>query len=65
MSKTDSTYLDSLKTGQFDWAMEKWAGEAYAGDYSRRQMLNMFAKGGLFASLSGLLASLPQMSYAQ
>lgn len=65
MSNANDTYLDSLKTDEFDWAMQKWAGEAYAGDYSRREMLNMFAKGGLFASLTGLLSSLPQMSYAQ
>ncbi|MBN9672117.1 ABC transporter substrate-binding protein [Roseibium aggregatum] len=65
MSTHEKQYLDSLNTSEFDWAMQKWAGEAYAGDYSRRQMLSMFAKGGLFASLSGLLSSLPQMSYAQ
>lgn len=42
-----------------------WAREAYRNDYTRRGALNLFAKGGLFAGLSALMASLPQMSYAQ
>lgn len=42
-----------------------WARTAYEGDFTRRGALNMFAQGGLFAGLSGLLASLPRMSYAQ
>ncbi len=43
----------------------RWAAEAYAADYSRRGALSLFAKGGLFAGLSGLMASLPGLSYAQ
>ncbi|MEJ2021280.1 MAG: ABC transporter substrate-binding protein [Maritimibacter sp.] len=39
--------------------------EYFSGDFTRRQTLDMMAKGGLFAGLSGLLASLPSMSYAQ
>ncbi|MEM8956393.1 MAG: ABC transporter substrate-binding protein [Pseudomonadota bacterium] len=44
---------------------QDWDKTVYAGDYTRRQTLDMFAKGGLFASLAGLLGSLPSMSYAQ
>ncbi len=51
---------DDLRRAEMKWAME-----AYSGDYSRRGALNLFARGGLFAGLSGLLSSLPQMSYAQ
>ena len=51
---------DDLRRAEMKWAMD-----AYSGDYSRRGALNLFAQGGLFAGLSGLLASLPQMSYAQ
>lgn len=39
--------------------------EYFSGDFTRRDTLDMMAKGGLFASLSGLLSSLPSMSYAQ
>ncbi len=45
---------------------ETWSDDEYfSGDFTRRQTLDMMAKGGLFAGLSGLLASLPSMSYAQ
>ncbi|TVQ57374.1 MAG: ABC transporter substrate-binding protein [Rhodobacteraceae bacterium] len=46
-------------------ALEDWAAAAYADDYSRRGALSVFAKGGLFAGLAGLMASLPKLSYAQ
>lgn len=39
--------------------------EYFAGDFTRRQTLDMMAKGGLFASLSGMLSAMPSMSYAQ
>jgi len=37
----------------------------FAADYSRRETLDMLAKGGLFASLAGLLGAMPSQSYAQ
>ncbi len=51
---------EDLRKAELDWARS-----AYEGDFTRRGALSMFAQGGLFAGLSGLLASLPQMSYAQ
>src|SRR6056297_1574781 len=42
-----------------------WARDAYAEDYTRRQTLDMLARGGLFASLAGLLSGLPARSFAQ
>lgn len=39
--------------------------EYFASDFTRRQTLDMMAKGGLFAGLSGLMSSLGSMSYAQ
>lgn len=47
-------------------APEAWDDDEYfSGDFTRRQTLDMMAKGGLFAGLTGLLGSLPSMSYAQ
>ncbi|SMH46401.1 ABC transporter substrate-binding protein [Maritimibacter sp. HL-12] len=39
--------------------------EYFAGDFTRRQTLDMMAKGGLFASLTAMLGGMPSMSYAQ
>ena len=44
---------------------QDWDETVYADDFTRRQALDMLGKGGLFASLAGLLGSLPSMSYAQ
>jgi NitT/TauT family transport system substrate-binding protein len=49
-TKTDKTWDDD---------------EYFAGDFTRRQTLDMMAKGGLFASLTAMLGALPSMSYAQ
>ena len=37
----------------------------FASDFSRRQTLDMLAKGGLFASLGALMSGLPQRAFAQ
>jgi NitT/TauT family transport system substrate-binding protein len=45
---------------------ETWSDDEYfSGDFTRRDTLDMMAKGGLFASLSGMLSAMPSMSYAQ
>ncbi|WP_167644911.1 ABC transporter substrate-binding protein [Mameliella alba] len=45
---------------------DTWDDEEYfASDFSRRQTLDMLAKGGLFASLATMLGGMPNMSYAQ
>ncbi len=37
----------------------------FASDFTRRDTLDMLAKGGLFASLGALMAGLPQQAFAQ
>ncbi|MEO0920080.1 MAG: hypothetical protein AAFX98_05205, partial [Pseudomonadota bacterium] len=44
-----------------DWDDEEY----FASDFTRRQTLDMLASGGLFASLSAMMAGLPQQAYAQ
>lgn len=45
---------------------DRWDDDDYfASDFTRRQTLDMLARGGLFASLGGLLSSLPSRSFAQ
>ncbi|MBR9843220.1 MAG: ABC transporter substrate-binding protein [Rhodobacteraceae bacterium] len=39
--------------------------EYFSGDFTRRQTLDMMARGGLFASLATMLGGMPNMSYAQ
>lgn len=56
----DKLSQHALRRAELDWARE-----AYAQDMSRRDALGMFARGGLFAALTGLMAGLPKMSYAQ
>ncbi|MEL6520600.1 MAG: ABC transporter substrate-binding protein [Pseudomonadota bacterium] len=45
---------------------DDWDDEDYfASDFTRRQTLDMLAKGGLFASLGALMAGLPNQAFAQ
>ncbi len=52
---------DQTKDNTADWDDEEY----FASDFTRRQTLDMMAKGGLFASLSAMMAGLPQQAYAQ
>lgn len=51
-------------TDESDRQPDAW-GDCYAADFTRRETLDMMARGGLFASLASLLGALPSMSYAQ
>lgn len=49
-----------------DMSSDEWDDDDYfAHDFTRRQTLDMLAKGGLFASLGALMGSLPQRAFAQ
>ena len=53
-------------TKKTDMTDDSWDDDDYfASDFTRHKTLDMLAKGGLFASLSGLMAGLPQQAYAQ
>lgn len=53
-------------TKKTDMTDDSWDDDEYfASDFTRRDTLDMLAKGGLFASLSSLMAGLPKMAYAQ
>ena len=52
---------DTPKNTTAEWDDEEY----FASDFSRRQTLDMLARGGLFASLSAMMAGLPQQAYAQ